>query len=62
VEDSSVAPQPPEIGGVKEPIIRQATLRGESLLTPGKPLMLGSVDIPGSTSHLDIEVVMQQLP
>jgi hypothetical protein len=25
-------------------------------------VMLGSVDIPGSTSHLDIEVVMQPLP
>jgi len=62
VEDSSVAPQPTEIEGVKEPIVRQATLKGESLLAPGKPLMLGSVDIPGSTSHLDVEVVMEPLP
>jgi hypothetical protein len=37
-------------------------LKGESLLAPGKPLMLGSVDIPGSTSHLDVEVVMEPLP
>jgi hypothetical protein len=62
VDDTSVAPQKSDIGGVQEPIVRQATLKGESLLTPGKPLMLGSVDIPGSTSHLDVEVVMEPLP
>jgi type II secretory pathway component GspD/PulD (secretin) len=62
VDDTSVAPENSTIEGVKEPIVRQASLKGESLLAPGKPLMLGSVDIPGSTSHLDIEVVMQQLP
>jgi hypothetical protein len=25
-------------------------------------VMLGSVDIPGSTSHLDIQAVMEPLP
>jgi hypothetical protein len=27
----------------------------------GKPLVLGSIDIPGSTRHLDVEVVMEQV-
>lgn len=62
VDQTSVAPQSTDIDGVKEPIVRQASLRGESLLRPGKPAMLGSVDIPGSTSHLNIEVVMENLP
>jgi hypothetical protein len=62
VEDTSVAPEKSDIAGVQEPIVRQATLKGESLLAPGKPLMLGSVDIPGSTGHLDVEVVMEPLP
>ena len=62
VDDNSVAPQSTAIEGVKEPIVRQASLKGESLLRPGKPAMLGSVDIPGSTSHLNIEVVMENLP
>ena len=62
VDDSSVAPQKSDVAGTQQPIVRQTTLRGESLLTPGKPLMLGSVDIPGSTSHLDVEVVMEPLP
>jgi type II secretory pathway component GspD/PulD (secretin) len=62
VEQASVAPQTSDIQGIKEPIIRQVTLRGEAFLTPGKTLKLGSMDIPGSTRHLDVEVVMEQLP
>ena len=61
VEQSSV-PEDKTIAGVLEPIIRQTTLAGAAFLTPGKPLMLGSIDIPGSTRHLDIEVTMEQLP
>lgn len=61
VQDSSVAPQKPDATGTQQPIIRQATLKGESLLAPSKPMMLGSVDIPGSTSHLQIEVVMEEV-
>jgi type II secretory pathway component GspD/PulD (secretin) len=62
VEDTSAAPESSEIAGVREPIVRQSTLKGESLLAPGKPLALGSMDIPGSTTHLQIEVVMEPLP
>jgi len=62
VEDTSAAPERSEIAGVREPIVRQSTLKGESLLAPGKPLALGSMDIPGSTTHLQIEVVMEPLP
>ena len=46
----------------QDPIIRQTDLRGSSFLIPGKPLTLGSIDVPGSTHHLDIEVVMEPLP
>jgi hypothetical protein len=62
VEDTSAAPERSEIAGVREPVVRQSTLKGESLLAPGKPLALGSMDIPGSTTHLQIEVVMEPLP
>ncbi|MGA2218068.1 MAG: hypothetical protein ABSG51_08275 [Terracidiphilus sp.] len=41
------------------PVIRHASLQNTALLTPGKPVTLGSVDIPGSTRHLDIEVVLE---
>jgi type II secretory pathway component GspD/PulD (secretin) len=61
VEQSSVAP---EQSGVepRNPILRSTSLKGESFLAPGKPLLLGSVDVPGSTSHLQIEIVMEPLP
>jgi type II secretory pathway component GspD/PulD (secretin) len=58
VEQSSVADEK-AIAGVQEPVIRQATLEGTSFVLPGKPLLLGSIDIPGSTRHLDVEVTME---
>lgn len=42
----------------QDPVIRQAILESSSSVTLGKPLALGAVDIPGSTRHLDIEVVL----
>ena len=43
------------------PVIRQARLESIATLSPGKPVVLGSVDIPGSTRHLEIEVVMDRV-
>jgi hypothetical protein len=63
VDQSSVAPEKVDVGGgTYQPIVRQSSLRGESFLAPGKSQPLGSLDIPGSTSHLNIEVVMDPLP
>ncbi len=61
VEQSSVS-EDKSIAGVQEPIIRQTSLKGAAFLTPGKPLMLGTIDIPGSTRQLDVEVMMEQIP
>jgi len=47
---------------IQQPVMRHVTLEGASFLAPGKPLMLGSMDIPGSTRRLDVEVVMEPLP
>ena len=58
VEQSSVAEQK-SIVNVEEPIIRQSVLQGTAILTLGKPLTLGSLDLPGSTRHLDIEVLLE---
>jgi type II secretory pathway component GspD/PulD (secretin) len=60
VEQLSIAEQTSGLGS-QDPIIRQSALEGTSLLTLGKPLVLGSLDIPGSTRHLDVEVVMEQV-
>ena len=62
VEQSSVAPVRVTISGVSEPIIRQMVLENTSLITPGKSVALGTLDIPDSTSHVEIEVAVEQLP
>ena len=60
VEQSSVS-EKTTISNVEEPVIRQSILSGTSSLMLNKPLMLGSVDIVGSTRHLDVEVIMEQV-
>jgi type II secretory pathway component GspD/PulD (secretin) len=60
VEQSSIAEEKSGVG-LQDPIVRQTMMEGTSFLTPGKPLVLGSLDIPGSTRHLDVEVVMEQV-
>ena len=59
IEQSSVAPEQVAAFGGQDPVIRQSILEGTASLTLNKPLTLGSLDIPGSTRHLDIEVVLE---
>ena len=66
VEQSAVG-NPSEYGNgsgplASEPIIHQTSLEGSSILSLGKPLTLGSVDVAGSTRHIDIEVVAEPIP
>lgn len=60
VEQSSVAEQPSGIGS-QDPVIRQTLIEGSSVLPLSKPLVLGSIDIPGSTRHLDVEVIAEPI-
>jgi type II secretory pathway component GspD/PulD (secretin) len=60
VEQSGIGEEK-SVGGAQEPVVRQTALEGTSFLTPGKPVVLGSLDVPGSTRHLDVEVVMEQV-
>jgi type II secretory pathway component GspD/PulD (secretin) len=55
IEQSSVAPEPSGIGAT-DPIIRQSVLESVTSIPYGKMTDIGSVDVPGSTRHLDIEV------
>jgi hypothetical protein len=58
VEQSSLAEERSGMG-TQDPILRQTDLEGTSILTQGKPLILGSMDIPSSTRRLDVDVVME---
>jgi hypothetical protein len=62
VEQSSVAPQPVVISGVSEPIIRQVVLENSSTLSLGKTVAVGSLDLPDTQRHIDIEVSVELLP
>ena len=61
VEQSSIAEEKSGFG-TQDPIIRQAKLEGTSILTAGKPLILGSMDIPSAARRLDIEVLLEHVP
>ena len=58
VEQSSVAPDSMAANG-GNPVIRQTFFEGVATLAVRKPLTVGSVDVPGSTHHFDIEVVLE---
>jgi type II secretory pathway component GspD/PulD (secretin) len=45
--------------GVQDPVVLQSKLETISILTPGKALVLGSFDVPGSTRHKDVEVLAE---
>jgi hypothetical protein len=57
VEQSSLG-QPSTIAGVVEPVVRQTVIEGDSFLSLDKPVMLGSIDVPNTTRHFDIAVVL----
>lgn len=44
-----------------DPVVRQTVLQGSTELTEKKPLILGSLDIPGTTRHQEIEVVAEMV-
>lgn len=61
VEQSSLAEEKSGVGP-QDPVIRQAMFRGTSYLSAGKPLKLGTLDIPDTTRHLNLEATMEPLP
>jgi len=55
VQQSSLDEEKP-IAGAQDPVIRQTVLRVTVVLVQGKPLVLGSLDIPGTTRREEIAV------
>ena len=58
VMQSSIAEERSSVGA-PDPIIRQTTLEGTSTLVKSKTLVLGSLDVPGSTRQQEVEVVSE---
>jgi type II secretory pathway component GspD/PulD (secretin) len=61
VEQSSLADEKPLPAG-QNPLIRQTMLEGVYLVPLGKPTPLGTLDLPGTTHHLEIEVLLEKAP
>jgi type II secretory pathway component GspD/PulD (secretin) len=58
IEQSTVADEKSGVGS-QDPIVRQTVLETTAALRPDKPLIVGSLDIPGSTRHRQVEVVSE---
>jgi hypothetical protein len=58
VVQSSIAEDKSGVGA-QDPVIRQTTLEGTSTLVQGKPLVIGSLDVPGTTRQQEVEVVSE---
>lgn len=61
VEQSSIAEEK-SASVTQDPIIRQTVLNGTAILPQGKPLVLGSLDIPGATRRQEVEVAAETVP
>lgn len=61
VEQSSLADDKPLPAG-QNPMIQQTMLQGVYLVPLGKPTPLGTLDLPGTTHHLEIEVLLEKAP
>lgn len=58
VVQSAVVPEK-SVAGLPDPILRQTTLDSTAIVTVGKPLILGSLDIPGTAKQEQIEVTAE---
>ena len=58
VTQSSVADEKSGVGP-QDPLIRQTLVDVTSTLAPGKPLVVGSMDVPGSSRSEEIRVVAE---
>lgn len=58
VEESSVGDEHTSFGS-QDPVVHQTELNATSVLPLGKPVMLGSLDVPGTTHRLEVEVTAE---
>jgi type II secretory pathway component GspD/PulD (secretin) len=46
---------------MQDPVLRQSVFEGSAILTPGKPLVIGNLDIAGTTRRIEIQVIAEPL-
>jgi type II secretory pathway component GspD/PulD (secretin) len=60
IEESAVADEKSTVN-IQDPVIRQITLSNEAIITLGKSATLGTFDIPNSTRHREVEVLVERV-
>jgi hypothetical protein len=50
-----------ETNGLSQPVIRQIKIGGSTVVTPGKPIVIGSADDPTSNRQFQLEVTVTKL-
>jgi type II secretory pathway component GspD/PulD (secretin) len=58
IEQTRVADEKSNVG-IQDPVIHQAILDEQSAVLAGKPVLLGSMEVPGSGRKLDVSVVAE---
>lgn len=58
IAESSVGDEHSSFGG-EDPVVHQTELSATSVLSLDKPVVLGSLDVPGSTHRLEVEVTAE---
>jgi type II secretory pathway component GspD/PulD (secretin) len=61
IERSSLSEEKASVGA-QDPIVRQTVLDEATLLPLGKPIVLGTLDIPGATHRQEVAVTAEALP
>jgi type II secretory pathway component GspD/PulD (secretin) len=61
IERSSLSDEKSGVGP-QDPIIRETALQGLTLLHEGKPVVLGTLDVPGTGRRQQIEVATEAIP
>ena len=57
-ENSSIA-DPGNVQELKDPVVMQGVLESSTIIKPGVPVIIGSLDAPGTTQHVDVEVKLE---
>jgi len=57
IEETSIAEEKSNVG-IQDPIVKQSVLEVQSGIPTGKPLMLGSIDMPGGR-HMQVQATVE---
>ncbi len=60
VEQSSLSEEK-SVTSPQDPVFHQSVIEGVTALAPGKPVVLGSLDVPGTTRKQQIEVAAERV-